>query len=98
MPEGREDPPLPDAIISLIQTSHGSPLTTIHLNKWTPADPVLSQGVSMVLHGWQPVEDEVFRPILRRKDEFSVLWGNRLVIPESKFYRFCMRVIQEFLG
>ena len=64
------------------------PVDTARLKRATQTDPVLSQVFHYVQEGWPSVLDAEFRPYGNRLNELTteagcLLWGLRVVIPES---------------
>ena len=82
-----ETTPIPGDIVHLLETINSSPVDATKVQLWTTRDPVLSQVLQFVLHGWPTaVEEEALKPYLARREELSVhagclLWGSRVVIP-----------------
>jgi hypothetical protein len=87
-PEGEEETELPINHFSYLEDL---PVTSEEVQKETAADPVLSRVVRYMMHGWPSSaseSDDSLVPYQRRKQELSLesgclLWGMRVVIPES---------------
>ena len=88
LPEAPVSVPLPGETVLLMETLHTSPISAVQLKNWTARDPVLSWILETVRMGWHHLQGAAFQPFNRRGEELSVqdgclLWGSRLVIPES---------------
>ncbi|KAL9982685.1 hypothetical protein ACROYT_G004758 [Oculina patagonica] len=87
LPVAPETTPIPGDIVHLLETINTSPVDATKVKLWTARDPVLSQVLQFVLHGWpMVVEEEALKPYFARREELSVhagclLWGSRVVIP-----------------
>lgn len=81
------DPSLPPETVFLLDRLSQSPVTVKQIQMWTDRDPVLAQVKRWVMLGWPvSVEQEMFKPYMRRQLELSVqdgvlLWGSRVIIP-----------------
>ena len=82
-----ETTPIPGDIVHLLETVNTSHVDATKVKLWTTRDPVLSQVLQFVLHGWpMAVNEEALKPYFARREELSVhagclLWGSRVVIP-----------------
>ena len=88
LPDTPVSVPLPGETILLMETLHTSPISSEQLKNWSARDPVLSRVLETVRMGWQHLEGVEFKHYNSRGEELSVqdgclLWGNRLVIPET---------------
>ena len=87
LPVVPETTPIPGDIVHLLETINTSPVDATKVKLWTSHDPVLSQVLQFVLHGWpMAVDEEALKPYFARREELSVhagclLWGSRVVIP-----------------
>ena len=87
LPVVPETTPIPGDIVHLLETINTSPVDATKVKLWTTRDPVLSQVLQFVLHGWpMAVDEEALKPYFARREELSVhagclLWGTRVVIP-----------------
>ena len=87
LPVVPETTPIPGDIVHLLETINTSPVDATQVKLWTTRDPVLSQVLQFVLHGWpMAVDEEALKPYFARREELSVhagclLWGSRVVIP-----------------
>ena len=82
-----ETAPMPGDIIFLMENLAITPVDATKVKQWMARDPVMSQVLQFVLHGWPSVvEDNTLKPYLTRRNELSVhagclLWGSRIIIP-----------------
>ena len=67
-----------------------APVTGNEVERETAVDEILQKVMKNVLEGWDKKvsEDEVMKPYWSRREELSVeggclLWGGRVIIPES---------------
>jgi len=87
LPVVPEITPIPGDIVHLLETINTSPVDATKVKFWTTCDPVLSQVLQFVLHGWpMSVDEQALKPYFARREELSVhagclLWGSRVVIP-----------------
>ena len=86
-----ETTPVPADIIYLMENLATTPLDATKVKQWTARDPVMSQVLQFVLHGWpSAVEDNTLKPYLTRRNELSfhagcLLWGSRiLMLPQGR--------------
>ena len=52
LPVVSETTPIPGDIIHILETINTSPVDATNVKLWTSRDPVLSQGLQFLLHGW----------------------------------------------
>lgn len=77
----------PPETVFLMDRLSQAPVTAKQIKLWTERDPVLSQVKRWVMQGWpDTVEQEGFKPYVKRKLELSVLdgcllWGSRVIVP-----------------
>ena len=69
-----------------LSTLDETPINSDQIEKWTSADPVLSQVRRFVEQGWSEQTPPEFDCYRHRKDELSVqqgvlFWGTRVIIP-----------------
>ena len=82
-----ETTPVPGDIIFLMENLAITPVDATKVKQWTARDPVMSQVLQFVLHGWPSVvEDNTLKLYFTRRNELSVhagcvLWGSRIIIP-----------------
>ena len=87
LPEPACEPPIPAETVLLMEHMNMSPVTAVHIRRWTSCDPVLSRVLKMVQEGWpEPCQDKELQPFASRRAELSVqdgciLWGSKVVIP-----------------
>ena len=69
---------------------NSTPVSVNEIRTGTRCDPILSQVIKFVQHGWpNHNSDETLKPYFTGKDELSVqdgclLWGNRVVVPPKE--------------
>ena len=95
LPVVPETTPIPGDILHLLETINASPVDATEVKLWTTRDPVLSQVLQFVLHGWpMAVDEEALKPYFARREELSVhagclLWGSRVVTGPHRGERNC---------
>lgn len=82
-----QDPP-PLREVLLLEGQDGPPLDPKDISEATKKDKLLQKVLFALQNGWTHSDDSQFEPFLRRRTELSthrdcILWGNRVVIPES---------------
>ena len=58
LPVVPETTPIPGDIVHLLETINTSPVDATKVKLWTTCDPVLSQVLQFVLHGWPMAVDK----------------------------------------
>jgi len=87
LPEYPTDIPKPTETILLTELLEDTPLCSDQISLWTARDPLMSQVLRYVQHGWPSDKpSEILKPYCVRKNELSIqdgclLWGSRVVIP-----------------
>ena len=82
--------PLPAETVFAMELLNSTPVSVNEIRTGTRCDPILSQVIKFVQHGWpNHNSDEALKPYFTRKDELSVqdgclLWGNRVVVPPKE--------------
>ena len=82
--------PLPAETVFAMELLNLTPVSVNEIRIGTRCDPILSQVIKFVQHGWpNHNSDEALKPYFTRKAELSVqdgclLWGNRVVVPPKE--------------
>ena len=82
--------PLPAVTVFAMELLNSTPVSVSEIRTGTRCDPILSQMIKFVQHGWpNHNSDEALKPYFTRKDELSgqdgcLLWGNRVVVPPKE--------------
>ena len=58
LPVVPESTPIPGDTVHLLETINASPVDDTKVKLWTTRDPILSQVLRFVLHGWPTAVDE----------------------------------------
>ena len=86
LPDAPSRIPVPQEVVLALSTLDETPINSDQIEKWTSADPVLSQVRCFVEQGWSDQTPPEFDCYRHRKDELSVqqgvlFWGARVIIP-----------------
>ena len=86
LPDAPSHVPVPQEVVLALSTLDETPINSDQIEKWTSADPVLSQVRRFVEQGWSDQTPPEFDCYRHRKDELSVqqgvlFWGARVIIP-----------------
>ena len=86
LPDAPSHFPVPREVVLALSTLDETPINSDQIEKWTSADPVLSQVRRFVEQGWSDQTPPEFDCYRHRKDELSVqqgvlFWGARVIIP-----------------
>ena len=86
LPDAPSHVPVPPEVVLALSTLDETPINSDQIEKWTSADPVLSQVRRFVEQGWSDQTPPEFDCYRHRKDELSVqqgvlFWGARVIIP-----------------
>ena len=86
LPDAPSHVPVPQEVALALSTLDEAPINSDQLEKWTSADPVLSQVRRFVEQGWSEQTPREFDCYCHRKDELCVqqgvlFWGARVIIP-----------------
>ena len=86
LPDAPIHVPVPQEVVLALSTLDETPINSDQIEKWTSADPVLSQVRRFVEQGWSDQTPPEFDCYRHRKDELSVqqgvlFWGARVIIP-----------------
>ena len=88
LPESVIEIPTPGETILMLENLQTTPVNIKHVMKWTDRDPVLPKVRRLVQQGWETTDDQQLQPFQVRKEElsvqdFCVLWGGRVIIPDA---------------
>ena len=86
LPDAPSHVPFPQEVVLALSTVDKTRINSDQIEKWTSADPVLSQVRRFVEQGWSNQTPPEFDCYRHRKDELSVqqgvlFWGARVIIP-----------------
>ena len=86
LPDAPGHVPVPQEVVLALSTLDETSFNSDQIEKWTSADPVLSQVRRFVEQGWSDQTQPEFDCYRHRKDELSVqqgvlFWGARVIIP-----------------
>ena len=90
LPVGPPTTNLPAETLFAMELLNSTPVSVNEIRTGTRCDPILSQVIKFVQHGWpNHNSDEALKPYFTGKDELSVqdgclLWGNRVVVPPKE--------------
>ena len=73
MPDVPDVTPVPPEIVLMLEQIDSSPITVSQIHTWTRRDPILSQVHRYIQNGWPSTVPPEFRPVLTKKDEFSIV-------------------------
>ena len=87
LPDKPVNVPVPGETILLLDTL-SKPMTAKQVKCLTDRDPLLSSVRRFTQQGWRYPKDESLKPFYNRKEELSVqdgivLWGSRVIVPQS---------------
>ncbi|XP_051982289.1 uncharacterized protein K02A2.6 [Xyrauchen texanus] len=79
-------PECPPVDIFYFKEVQSAPVTAAQVKRFTRTDPVLSEFLAWMSHGWRGKMTDKFKPYLIRRNELTVqsdclLWGYRVIIP-----------------
>ena len=88
LPESVNKIPTSGETILTLENLQTPPVNIKHVRQWTDRDPVLSKVRRLVQQGWETTDDQQLQPFQVRKEElsvqdFCVLWGSRVIIPDA---------------
>ena len=88
LPESVNEIPTPGETILMLENLQTTPVNIKHVRQWTERDPVLSKVCRLVQQGWETTDNQQLQPFQIRKEElsvqdFCVLWGSRVIIPDA---------------
>ena len=88
LPESVNEIPTPGETILMLENLQTTPVNIKHVRQWTDRDPILSKVRRLVQQGWETTDDQQLQPFQVRKEElsvqdFCVLWGSRVIIPDA---------------
>ena len=88
LPDAPSHVPVPQEVVLALSTLDETSFNSDQIEKWTSADPVLSQVQRFVEQGWSDQTPPEFDCYRHSKDELSVqqgvlFWGARMIIPSK---------------
>ena len=88
LPESVNEIPTPGETILMLENLQTPPVNIKHVRQWTDRNPILSKVRRLVQQGWETTDDQQLQPFQVRKEElsvqdFCVLWGSRVIIPDA---------------
>ena len=79
--------PIPEELVTLLESSEISTVTVPQIKHWTDHDPVLAKVRNFVYNDWPRSINSEFQPFYSRRLELSIqdnclLWGSHVIIPQ----------------